>query len=344
MILVTGGAGYIGSHTVVELLSRGSEVVVLDNFCNSSQDNLCRIEKITDRKLVSITGDVCDSELLNQVFSQYHIEAVIHFAGLKGIADSLQNPLQYYENNFVGTLKLCQAMAKHGVKKLVFSSSATVYGEPQSVPLKESSPTGATTNPYGASKYMVEQLLADLCDADPEWAAIALRYFNPVGAHQSGLIGETFSAASTNIMPQIVQAASGKLQRVPIYGGDYPTADGTGVRDYIHVVDLAKGHLAALQGLESRGYDVVNLGTGVGVSVLQMIKAFEAASGRTVPYEVVARRPGDTAQCYADPTYATERLGWRASYSLDDMMRDTWNWQLRNLRDHKSDDTESHRS
>lgn len=330
MILVTGGAGYIGSHTVVELLNQGSDVLVVDNFCNSSQESLRRVEKITGRKPLLIEGDICDSALLERVFSSHNIEAVIHFAGLKAVGESVSQPLRYYENNVVGTIKLCQAMAAHGVKKLVFSSSATVYGDPDAVPIKESSPTGATTNPYGTSKHMVERVLADLCHADAEWSAVVLRYFNPVGAHPSGLIGEDPNDIPNNLMPYIAQVAVGKLPKLNVYGDDYPTIDGTGVRDYIHVVDLARGHLAALQSMREPGYDAINLGTGVGLSVLQMVAAFESASGQSVPYEVAPRRPGDIAQCYADPTYAEQKLGWRATHTLDDMMRDTWRWQSQN--------------
>lgn len=330
MILVTGGAGYIGSHTVVELLQRGHEVVVLDNFSNSSHESLRRVEQITGRKPLLIEGDVCDVELLQSLFEAHDIEAVIHFAGLKAVGESVQQPLRYYENNVVGTLKLCHVMAAHNVKKIVFSSSATVYGDPQEVPIKESSPTGGTTNPYGTSKYMVERVLADICHADPEWSAIVLRYFNPVGAHVSGLIGEDPNDIPNNLMPYISQVAVGKLPKLNVYGGDYPTPDGTGVRDYIHVVDLALGHLAALKGLHQPGFDAINLGTGVGLSVLQMVKAFEAASGQEIPYEIVSRRAGDIAQCFADPAYSEQRLGWRASHSLEDMMRDTWRWQSQN--------------
>ncbi|WP_417687990.1 UDP-glucose 4-epimerase GalE [Pseudidiomarina sp.] len=330
MILVTGGAGYIGSHTVVELLEQGHDVVVLDNFSNSSHESLRRVEQITGRKPHLIEGDVGNVELLHSLFAAHCIEAVIHFAGLKAVGESVQQPLRYYENNVVGTLKLCQVMAAHGVKKIVFSSSATVYGDPQEVPIKESSPTGGTTNPYGTSKYMVERVLADICHADPEWSALVLRYFNPVGAHVSGLIGEDPNDIPNNLMPYISQVAVGKLPKLSVYGGDYPTPDGTGVRDYIHVVDLALGHLAALKGLEHSGFDALNLGTGVGLSVLQMVKAFEAASGQKIPYEIAPRRAGDIAECYADPTYSEQRLGWRASHSLEDMMRDTWRWQSQN--------------
>jgi UDP-glucose 4-epimerase len=335
MILVTGGAGYIGSHTVVELLREKQDVLVLDNFSNSSQESLRRVEKIAGRAPLFVEGDIRDSELLETIFTQHSISAVIHFAGLKAVGESVSQPLKYYDNNVVGTLKLCEAMSRHGVKKLVFSSSATVYGDPQQVPIKESSPVGQTTNPYGTSKYMVERLLADLCHADSEWSVVVLRYFNPVGAHASGLIGEDPNDIPNNLMPYIAQVAVGKLPKLSVYGDDYPTVDGTGVRDYIHVVDLARGHLAALERMPAAGFDAINLGTGQGSSVLEMVQAFEAASGRAVPYEIVARRPGDIAECYADPAYAMATLGWCATHSLEDMMRDTWRWQSQNPNGYK---------
>lgn len=335
MILVTGGAGYIGSHTVVELLEAGHDVLVLDDLSNSVRESLDRVEKITGKSLNFVEGDIADKELLRSLFAEYSISAVMHFAGFKAVGESVREPLMYYRNNFGGTVALCEVMSEFNVKKMVFSSSATVYGDPESVPIRESSPTGGTTNPYGTSKYMVERLLADLCTADPEWSATVLRYFNPVGAHDSGLIGEDPNGIPNNLVPYIAQVAVGKLECLSVYGDDYETSDGTGVRDYIHVVDLARGHLAALEKME-RGFDAVNLGTGTGVSVLEMIRAFEAASGRTIPFRIVDRRPGDIAQCYADPTYACERLGWRAELSLDAMLRDTWRWQSQNPHGYRS--------
>lgn len=329
MILVTGGAGYIGSHTVVELLEGGHDVLVLDDLSNSVRESLHRVEQITGKSLTFVQGDIADEELLRSIFAEHSISAVMHFAGFKAVGESVREPLMYYRNNFSGTVALCEVMSEFNVKKMVFSSSATVYGDPESVPIRENFPTGGTTNPYGTSKYMVERLLADLCTADPEWSATVLRYFNPVGAHDSGLIGEDPNGIPNNLVPYIAQVAVGKLECLSVYGDDYATPDGTGVRDYIHVVDLACGHLAALEKMDG-GFDAVNLGTGTGVSVLEMIRAFEAASGRTIPFRIVDRRPGDIAQCYADPTYAYERLGWRAELSLDAMLRDTWRWQSQN--------------
>ncbi len=329
MILVTGGAGYIGSHTVVELVAAGHDVVVLDDLSNSSRESIKRVEQITGNRINFVEGDIADRALLRRIFAEYEISAVIHFAGFKAVGESVREPLMYYRNNFGGTEALCEIMSEVGVKQMVFSSSATVYGDPASVPIREDFPTGGTTNPYGTSKYMVERLLADLCHADPDWSATVLRYFNPVGAHASGLIGEDPNGIPNNLVPYIAQVAVGKLERLNVYGNDYATPDGTGVRDYIHVVDLARGHLSALEHMRT-GFDAVNLGTGNGVSVLEMIRAFEAASGRSVPFDIVARRPGDIAQCYADPAYAFERLGWRAELTLDDMLRDTWRWQSQN--------------
>lgn len=329
MILVTGGAGYIGSHTVVELLEAEHDVLVLDDLSNSVRESLHRVEQITGKSLTFVQGDIADEELLRSIFAEHSISAVMHFAGFKAVGESVREPLMYYRNNFSGTVALCEVMSEFNVKKMVFSSSATVYGDPESVPIRENFPTGGTTNPYGTSKYMVERLLADLCTADPEWSATVLRYFNPVGAHDSGLIGEDPNGIPNNLVPYIAQVAVGKLECLSVYGDDYATPDGTGVRDYIHVVDLARGHLAALEKMDG-GFDAVNLGTGTGVSVLEMIRAFEAASGRTIPFRIVDRRPGDIAQCYADPTYAYERLGWRAELSLDAMLRDTWRWQSQN--------------
>lgn len=332
MILVTGGAGYIGSHTVVALLEAGHEVVVYDNLCNSSAVSLQRVETITGKAVTLVKGDVCDAEALTRVFQNYPIEAVMHFAGLKAVGESVAQPLRYYSNNVAGTLTLCQVMAAHNVKQLVFSSSATVYGDPQQVPLLESSPTGATTNPYGTSKYMVERLLNDVAIADPQWSIAILRYFNPVGAHPSGLIGEDPRGTPNNLVPYIAQVAVGKLAQLQIYGDDYPTSDGTGVRDYIHVMDLASGHVAALQKLTEFDAAVVtvNLGTGQGYSVHDMVNAFAEVADRPIPYQVVARRPGDIATCYADVSYAERLLQWRAQRGLREMMEDTWRWQQQN--------------
>jgi UDP-glucose 4-epimerase len=332
-VLVTGGAGYIGSHAVVQLLEAGYSVVVLDNLSNSSEESLRRAELITGKKLNFVEGDIQDRTCLHNIFSKYEVTSVIHFAGLKAVGESVERPLLYYQNNVCGTLTLCEVMEEFGVKSIVFSSSATVYGDPEMVPINENSTIGKTTNPYGTSKYMVERLLKDLCSADFDWSALALRYFNPVGAHSSGLIGENPSGIPNNLLPYVAQVAIGKRKQVSVYGDDYPTSDGTGVRDYIHVVDLAKGHLDALRLIENgepTGFDAINLGTGAGYSVLEVIKAFEEESTKSVPYEIVERRPGDIAVCYADPNYAYERLGWQAKLGLNDMMRDAWNWQSKN--------------
>lgn len=331
MILVTGGAGYIGSHTLVELVQAGHDVLVLDNLCNSSLMSLKRVSKITGREITFVQGDVRDVNLMRRIFSENDIASVVHFAGLKAVGESVAKPLDYYENNFTGTVVLLKVMQEFGVKRIVFSSSATVYGDPASVPIRENFPTGSTTNPYGTSKYMIERMLADLCASDSDWSAIVLRYFNPVGAHKSGLIGEDPNDIPNNLLPYISQVAVGRLEQLSVYGDDYSTADGTGVRDYIHVVDLALGHLAALNRLEQfQGFDAINLGTGKGYSVLQIVAAFEQAAGRSVPYQIVERRPGDIAVCYADPTYAYQALGWRAQRSLNEMMEDTWRWQTHN--------------
>ncbi len=336
MILVTGGAGYIGSHTTVELLEAGHDVLVYDNLSNSSVESLKRVSKITDCNVNFVEGDVRDRELLQRIFRENDISAVVHFAGLKAVGESVAKPLEYYENNVVGTMTLLQTMQEFGVKRIVFSSSATVYGDPASVPIREGFPTGSTTNPYGTSKYMVERMLSDLCLADPSWSAVVLRYFNPVGAHKSGLIGEDPNDIPNNLVPYISQVAVGRLEQLNVYGNDYPTVDGTGVRDYIHVVDLALGHLAALEKLSRvTGYDAVNLGTGRGTSVIEMVRAFEAASGREVPFKIVERRPGDIAECYSDPTYAYESLGWKAERGLAEMMEDTWRWQSQNPNGYK---------
>ncbi|HYN77306.1 MAG TPA: UDP-glucose 4-epimerase GalE [Lamprocystis sp. (in: g-proteobacteria)] len=329
-VLVTGGAGYIGSHTCVEMLAAGHDLVVVDNLCNSKEESLRRVREIAGRDFVFVRADLRDRAALDQVFATHAIDAAIHFAGLKAVGESVQIPLEYYDNNIVGTITLCRAMAAAGVKNIVFSSSATVYGDPQTVPIGEHFPLSAT-NPYGRSKLFIEEILRDLNIADPAWNVVLLRYFNPVGAHPSGRIGEDPNGIPNNLMPFVAQVAVGKLPCLRVFGNDYPTPDGTGVRDYIHVVDLARGHLAALNRLkEAPGAVVYNLGTGRGYSVLEMVAAFERASGRPVPYEVVARRPGDIATCYADPTRASEELCWQADYGIDAMVRDAWRWQAEN--------------
>lgn len=330
-ILVTGGAGYIGSHTLVELLQAGDEVVVLDNLSNSSRESLYRVEQITGKVATFYEGDILDSELLSEIFRRHNIEAVIHFAGLKAVGESVANPAMYYHNNVVGSLTLCEQMAKAGVFNLVFSSSATVYGDPASLPIREEFPVGGTTNPYGTSKYMIERILQDFYIADSRWNIALLRYFNPVGAHPSGLIGEDPNDIPNNLMPYISQVAIGKRQQLSVFGGDYDTPDGTGVRDYIHVVDLAKGHLRALEKLRGEpGVVTYNLGTGVGYSVLDMVKAFEKACGHSIAYQIVERRAGDIAACYADPSKAATELGWRAELDVDAMAADSWRWQSQN--------------
>ncbi|WP_028117853.1 UDP-glucose 4-epimerase GalE [Ferrimonas senticii] len=330
-VLVTGGAGYIGSHTLVELLSAGDDVVVLDNLSNSSEESLRRVEQITGKAVTFYRGDILDSALLAEIFAKHQIGSVIHFAGLKAVGESVAQPIRYYQNNVQGTLSLCQAMSDAGVFNLVFSSSATVYGDPASLPIKEDFPVGATTNPYGTSKYMVERVLQDLYVSDNRWNIAILRYFNPVGAHESGLIGEDPNDIPNNLMPFISQVAVGKRAQLSVFGSDYDTIDGTGVRDYIHVVDLAIGHLKALQKLKSEpGVVIYNLGTGVGYSVLQMVNAFEQGSGKAVAFQLVDRRPGDIAACYADPTLAAAELGWQATRGVAEMTKDTWRWQSQN--------------
>lgn len=329
-VLVTGGAGYIGSHTCVELLEAGMQVVVVDNLCNSKEESLHRVREITGKNLGFIQADLRDRFALDDIFSQGAFDAVIHFAGLKAVGESVAHPLRYYDNNLHGTITLCTAMAAAGVKHLVFSSSATVYGDPASVPIQEDFPLSAT-NPYGRSKLFIEEILRDLHLSDPSWKIMLLRYFNPVGAHPSGRIGEDPNGIPNNLLPFIAQVAVGKLPRLRVFGDDYPTPDGTGVRDYIHVVDLARGHLAALRRSEAApGVLAYNLGTGRGYSVLEMIAAFERASGKEIPYEIVARRCGDIARCDADPTLASDELGWRAERGIDDMVSDAWRWQCAN--------------
>jgi UDP-glucose 4-epimerase len=330
-VLVTGGAGYIGSHTCIELMSAGHDVVVVDNLCNSKPESLHRVARIAGRPVAAFERiDVRDRAALKSVFSTHAIDAVIHFAGLKAVGESVAKPLEYYDNNVNGTVTLCGVMAEHGVKALAFSSSATVYGDPVSVPIREDFATGPT-NPYGRSKWMVEHILRDLCAADPQWRIALLRYFNPVGAHESGLIGEDPNGIPNNLMPFVSQVAVGKLERLSVFGGDWPTPDGTGVRDYIHVLDLAHGHVRAIDYLLSnQGLLTVNLGTGRGYSVLEVVRAFEVASGRSVPYRIVARRSGDIAQCYADPATANRLLGWVAQRDLAQMCADAWKWQSSN--------------
>ena len=330
-IFVTGGAGYIGSHTCVELLQAGHEVVVFDNFCNSHPEALRRVEAIAERRLTVVRGDIRDQAAMEAALREHACHAVIHFAGLKAVGESTQQPVAYYDNNFVGTVRLLQAMSATGVKTLVFSSSATVYGEPQALPLTETHPLSAT-NPYGATKLMSEDILRDLQRADPQWAVALLRYFNPVGAHESGLIGEDPRGIPNNLLPFVTQVAVGRRPHLQVFGNDYDTPDGTGVRDYIHVTDLAEGHVAALRHLlDSGGKSItVNLGTGHGCSVLGLVHAFEKASGRPIPYDIVARRPGDVAACYADATRAREYLGWQATRGIDTMCGDTWRWQSLN--------------
>ena len=329
-ILLTGGAGFIGTHTLVELLEHGHEAVVIDNFSNSCREALSRAEELTGKRFAFYEADIRDRAVLDRIFEEHPIDAVIHFAGLKAVGESVAKPIEYYDNNLVGTLVLLEAMRDHGVKKLIFSSSATVYGTPEQLPLTETCMVGGTTNPYGTSKYFQERMLEDVCVSDKEWSVILLRYFNPVGAHPSGRIGEDPKGIPNNLMPYVAQVASGKLERIGVFGNDYPTPDGTGVRDYIHVVDLARGHLAALKKLEEPGVHIYNLGTGVGYSVLDMIHAFEKACGKTLPYAILPRRAGDIASCYASSEKAERELGWKAEYGIEEMCRDQWNWQKNN--------------
>ena len=329
-ILVTGGAGYIGSHTLIELINNNFEVVVIDNLANSSRESLRRVEQITGHEIPFIEADVRDQSALDDIFTTYSIDSVIHFAGLKAVGESVAKPLEYYDNNLVSTLALLEAMRKHNVKQLVFSSSATVYGSPSELPLRETSTVGVgLTNPYGKTKYMIEQIIQDYCAADPTFEATILRYFNPIGAHQSGQIGEDPNGIPNNLLPYVAQVAVGKLQSVGVFGNDYDTPDGTGVRDYIHVVDLARGHVAALQHMKA-GASIYNLGTGSGTSVLEIIKAFSKACGRDLPYEIKPRRAGDIAACYADCSKAERELGWRAELSIEQACADSWRWQSQN--------------
>ena len=330
-ILVTGGAGFIGSHTSVELLNAGYDIIILDNFVNSKPESLKRIKELTGKDFKFYQADIRDEEAMTKVFAENKIDAVIHFAGLKSVPQSVKEPLNYYDNNIAGTVCLCRVMDKAGCKKLVFSSSATVYGSKNPSPLREDMPTGGTTNPYGTTKYFIEQILQDLCISDSEWGVSILRYFNPIGAHKSGRIGEDPNGIPGNLMPYITQVAIGKLECLNVCGNDYPTPDGTGVRDYIHVVDLAIGHIKALDRLlKVKGCEVYNLGTGKGYSVLDVVKAFEKASGIKINYRIAPRRAGDVACCYADATKAKEVLGWQAQYDIDDMCADSWRWQSQN--------------
>ena len=341
-ILVTGGAGYIGSHTVVELLNEGHDVIVMDNLYNSSEKALERVEQITGKKVTFYKTDMLDRDALKELFdkeaaggtdgsSGKTIDAVIHFAGLKAVGESVHKPIEYYRNNIAGTLNLCDEMRAHGVKNIIFSSSATVYGDPAEIPITENCPKGVCTNPYGWTKHMLEQILTDIHTSDPEWNVVLLRYFNPIGAHQSGMIGEDPKGIPNNLLPYVAQVAIGRLQEVGVFGDDYDTPDGTGVRDYIHVVDLAKGHVKALARLApGTGVSVYNLGTGNGYSVLEVIRAFGKACGHEIPYSIKPRRDGDIATCYSRSDKAKAELGWEAQYDLDDMCRDSWNWQSKN--------------
>ena len=330
-VLVTGGAGFIGAHTCIELLESGHQVVVIDNLCNSNPKSLDRVRQLTGKHLDFYQGDVRDEALLSSIFANHKIDCVIHFAGLKAVGESVAKPWEYYDNNLNSTLVLTKVMKQAGVKTIIFSSSATVYTADNEMPLKETSRTGGCTNPYGWTKYMTEQILSGISHADPEWSVVLLRYFNPIGAHKSGLIGEDPRGIPNNLMPYITQVAIGRREKLSVYGNDYPTHDGTGVRDYIHVVDLAKGHVAAVKYVtEHQGCEVFNLGTGVGYSVLDMVNTFMEVNNVKVPYVITDRRPGDIATCYADPAKSAEVLGWKAQETLADMCRDSWNWQSKN--------------
>lgn len=326
-ILLTGGAGFIGSHTAVEMTQAGHDVVIFDNFCNSDATVLDRLETILGKRLAFEEGDIRDYDRMREVLEKHQIEAVVHFAGLKAVGESCEKPLEYFDNNITGTLVLLQAMKSLGIKRIIFSSSATVYGTPQYLPLDEKHPL-SVTNPYGRTKLQVEEILSDLCASDAQWSAVCLRYFNPIGAHESGLIGENPRGIPNNLLPYVARVAAGQLEALQVFGNDYDTPDGTGVRDYIHVVDLAKGHvLAAQYALTHTGWIAINLGTGIGYSVLDIVKAYEKACGKPVPYKIVARRPGDVASNWADPKLAKELLGWEAQYTLQDMCEHSWNFQ-----------------
>jgi len=330
-ILVTGGAGYIGSHTCVELLDEGYEVVIVDNLSNSNEEAVRRIKKITGKDLDFYNADIRDEKALDDIFTKHSIDAVIHFAGLKAVGESVVKPLEYYQNNIAGTLVLCEVMRKHNCKNIIFSSSATVYGDPAFIPITEECPKGVCTNPYGWTKWMLEQILTDFHKADSEWNVILLRYFNPIGAHKSGMMGEDPKGIPNNLVPYVAKVAVGKLECLGVFGNDYDTPDGTGVRDYIHVVDLARGHVKAIKKLaDKEGVSVYNLGTGNGYSVLQVVAAFEKACGHPIKYEIKERRAGDIATCYCDPTKAKNELGWKAEYDIAKMCEDTWRWQSQN--------------
>ena len=330
-ILLTGGAGFIGSHTCLELLNAGHNAIVADNYCNSSPEAIRRVEELTGRTVKVYEADVCDRDAMNRIFDENSIDAVIHFAGLKAVGESVRIPLAYYRNNLDSTLTLCEVMAAHGCKRIVFSSSATVYGDPETVPLREDMFCKGCTNPYGWTKYMIEKILQGVVTADPEWSVVLLRYFNPIGAHPSGRIGENPNGIPNNLMPYITQVAAGRLKRLSVYGNDYNTPDGTGVRDYIHVVDLAKGHVkACAYAAERTGCEIINLGTGIGYSVLDIVNTFVRVNGVPVPYVIAPRRAGDVETCYADPAKAKALLGWKAEKNLEDMCRDSWNWQSQN--------------
>lgn len=330
-ILVAGGAGYIGSHTCIELLNRGFEVVVFDNLSNSCEESLNRVKELTGKDLTFYKGDCLNREDLEEVFAKEEIESVINFAGMKAVGESVAKPWEYYHNNITGTLILCDVMRKHGCKNIVFSSSATVYGDPAEIPITENCPKGEITNPYGQTKGMLEQILTDIAKADPEWNVMLLRYFNPIGAHESGRIGEDPKGIPNNLVPYIAQVAVGKLKCLGVFGDDYDTPDGTGVRDYIHVVDLAVGHVKAIEKMrETKGVNVYNLGTGVGYSVLDILHAYEKACGKELPYEIKPRRAGDIATCYSDPAKAKKELGWVAEHGIEDMCADSWRWQSMN--------------
>ena len=338
-VLVTGGAGYIGSHTCVELLDRGSDIVVVDNLVNSNAKSLDRVKEITGKDFPYYELDIRDKAALDKIFENHKIDCVMHFAGLKAVGESVAKPLEYYDNNLFTTITLCQSMGEHGVKQIIFSSSATVYTGDNEMPLREDSRIGYCTNPYGWTKYMSEQILRDLAKADPEWSVVLLRYFNPIGAHVSGLIGEDPQGIPNNLMPFISQTAIGRRECLSVFGNDYDTHDGTGVRDYIHVVDLAQGHVAAVDYMQNhKGESVFNLGTGTGYSVLDMVKAFERVTGKAVPYKITERRPGDLGMVYASPEKSANVLGWKAKFGLDEMCRDTWNWQSKNPMGYNTED------
>lgn len=330
-ILETGGAGYIGSHTIIELIAAGHSVVVVDNLCNSSRNAIDRVEKITGTSIAFYQADIRDKEALNTILDKHDIDACIHFAGLKAVGESVAKPHEYYDNNITGTLNLIDALRSHNIKNIIFSSSATVYGEPATIPITEGCPKGTCTNPYGWTKWMIEQILTDLHAADPTYNIVLLRYFNPIGAHSSGLIGENPNGIPNNLMPYITQVAVGKRDKLHIFGNDYDTPDGTGVRDYIHVVDLARGHVKALEAINRNcGVAVYNLGTGKGYSVLDIVRAFKRVNGVHIPYVIDPRRPGDIATCYSDPSKAWAELGWKSEYGIEEMCRDSWNWQRKN--------------